>query len=757
MLRSFVCPFRLESFLVWMTLIAAACCLSICGVRAQDAGTVPVKGELSFSVRSGLAGLWKVGYPTWHRIEIQASRELSGTIEVQTVDGDGNGVVYSDPAWVFKTSARKPSVVHIHAKHGRSDRPIRIVAYVDGKYTQVHDLDSEERGRVLLATDPWVVGLGTDRLDLDQGLMKSSAKSSATRSQQLNVSELTQCDQIPWSQLGYCGVDAIVFSSSNPQINQGLSQEQRQAIRDWLAFGGQMILTWGKGGPKLAEYPEFQEILPGSVVEDASVCEPGPIESLLGSQDRLDMLDTTILKMTSGKLEVLGVTANRVRLPLIARWAFGTGSVIWLAAEIDSPQLAGWETRPSLLKYLMKDCWEKEESQPSRSSFLAYEDFSGQLNAMLDRFPELQLGNLGHLVLIAGVFALLIGPLDYFFTVKYLRRPRLTWWTLLACSLAAIAISAILFRAWKPREPSINTLELVDVDDQTQNLQVRGFAHCYGGKSGLFDISSFHRLLSSDADGSAFRLVNRLDWFGQPGKGIGGFESSVTSQLGLPDYGIRAVDQGSFIGGLGVPTAGTKALEYTWFEKVKIPDQSNGLSTVAGKDDLLQGSFANPLNVDLLDGVLYFSGRAYAMPGRIRPGERVPISTSIPKDIMRRLQRKAFVAGQEQGVAWNPSDTDNLERLAELMSFFRSSGGASYTSLQHRYLSALDCSDLLKLDRAILFARLPESASNWNLQRDGVQQNAVQGKRLAVVRLVLTVQNANRSVSMLKDSPSNAP
>jgi hypothetical protein len=469
------------------------------------------------------------------------------------------------------------------------------------------------------------------------------------------------------------------------------------------------------------------------------------------------MLETTILKMTSGKIEVLGVSSNRVRLPLIARWAFGTGRVIWFAAEVDSAQLAGWETRPSLLKYLMKDCWEREDSQPSRNSFLAYEDFSGQLNAMLDRFPDLQLGNLGHLVLIAGLFAMLIGPLDYLITVRYLRRPRLTWWTLLASSLAAIAVSAMLFKAWKPQEPSINTVELIDVDDQTQNLQVRGFAHFYGGKSGLYDISSFHRLLSSDSDGTTFRLVNRLDWFGQPGKGIGGFESSVTSQLGLPDYGIRAVDQGSFIGGLGVPTAGTKALEYSWLEKVKIPDQANGLSTVAGKDDLLQGSFANPLNVDLLDGVLYFSGRAYPMPGRIRPGERVPISTTIPKDIMRRLQRKAFVAGQEQGVAWNPSDTDNLERLAELMSFFRASGGASYTSLKHRYLAALDCSDLLKLDRAILFARLPESASNWNLQRDGVQQNAIQGKRLAMLRLVMTVQNGNRSFSLLKDSQANAP
>jgi len=288
-------------------------------------------------------------------------------------------------------------------------------------------------------------------------------------------------------------------------------------------------------------------------------------------------------------------------------------------------------------------------------------------------------------------------------------------------------------------------------------LQAHGFAHCYGGKSGLYDFSSFHRSLSAESTEAAFREVNHLDWFRQPGKGIGGFESSVTSQLGLPDYGIRTVDSGSFISGLGIPTAGTKSIQYSWTEKLAIPPDSNGLTTVSGKDDLLQGSFSNPLNVDLLDGVLYFSGRAYAMPSRIRPGERVPISTTIPKDIMRRLQRRAFVAGQEQGVAWNPSDTESLERLSELMSFFRSAGGSSYTSLQHRYLAALDCSDLLKLDRAILFARMPESASNWNLQRDGVQQNAIQGKRIAVIRLVLTVQNSSKTFSLLKDSPTTVP
>ncbi|MFM8262226.1 MAG: hypothetical protein ACKN9S_08110 [Pirellula sp.] len=743
-----------QMFLVCKRIIVAIILsVAFCAVGiAQESATGRID-TIDLKVRSGLEGRWKVGFSTWHRVEINATEELTGWLEIQTVDGDGNELAYSDPGWSFQAAPGSTAVVDIYAKHGRADRPIRIVASVKGRKALVHLLSESERGQALSATDPWVVGIGTSRLDLDQGLLKSANG----RGDELRVSELTSLQDIPTNVVGYSGVDAIVFSSSNPQINEGFLEFQRKAIRDWLIAGGQLILTWGKGGPTLAKYPEFEELLPGPLIGSASDCEPGPIESLLGSQDRLDVLDASILKMTSGKLDVLGVTATRVRLPLIARWAYGTGSVIWLATEIDSPQLSDWETRPSLLKYLMKECWEKTENKPTRNAFLPYEDMSGQLNAMLDRFPDLQLGNLGHLVLIAGLLALLIGPLDYFFTVKFLRRPRLTWWTLSLCSLAAIATSSMLFRAWKPQEPSINTIEIIDIDDQTQQLHARGFAHCYGGKSGLFDFGSYHRSLSSKEDGSNFRGSNRLDWFGQPGKAIGGFESSVTSQLGLPDYRIHGNNPGSNINQLGIPTSGTKALEYLWQEQIEFPDQSNALSTVSGKDDLLQGSFSNPLNVDMLDGVLYFSGRAYTIPGRIRPGERVPISTSIPKDIMRRLQRKAFVAGQEQGIAWNPTDTDNLERLAELMSFFRSAGGEAYTGLEHRYLANLDCSDLLKLDRAILFARLPEPASKWTLQRDGKQQNAVQGKRLAMVRLFLNVQNANRSLTLLKDGPSNSP
>jgi hypothetical protein len=237
--------------------------------------------DVRLSVRSGLEGRWKVGFTTWHRVQVESPRSLSGVLEIQTVDGDGNSVRYSDPKWSFQVGPGTAASIDVYAKHGRSDRPIRVVAKIEGKNPNEgkpkneysHLLSEQERGMPLSATEPWVIGIGTDRLDLDQGLMKSAGG----RAEELRVSELTRLEEIPNSKLGYSGVDAIVFSSSNSLINQGLSVQQRRGLADWLGFGGQMLLTWGKGGPELAKHPEFAQWLPGELIGAAVDCEPGPI------------------------------------------------------------------------------------------------------------------------------------------------------------------------------------------------------------------------------------------------------------------------------------------------------------------------------------------------------------------------------------------------------------------------------------------------------------------------------------------------
>lgn len=704
--------------------------------------------NIECSVQSGLDGTWKIGFSTRHVITLRSSSSVSGQIAIQTVDGDGVPVVYRDANWTYSLDGKNPVAIEVTAKHGRGDRPIRVlVTDASRKLVVDHALTDAERGTAIPAEQPWVVGIGRD-LKLTQGAMKSVGNNFG----EFSVSELKSPDAIPLLMDAFEGVNVIVFSSSESTINREISEPQRQAIVGWVKHGGQMILTWGEHTMELTPYPELMAMLPGQIVGVAKECEPGPIESLLGSQQQLQPLSCALLRLSSGRVDVGTLTSNRTKLPIVARWAHGMGSVLWLATEIDSPQMMAWETRTALVKYLLKDMWEKNDTKPTKQVFQSYEELTGQLNATLDTFARLQLANLSQLVVIAGLLALLLGPFDYFVVSRWLKRPRWTWWTLWLGSLSAMVITIALARTWKPAEPSINGVELIDINDETSTLFGRSFIHCYAGRRGLYDIQAHHRTLNLQPAEGAKPQPNRVNWFGQPGKGLGGFDSNVSTQLGLPTYSIQSnSSQASDFAGLGFPAAGTKALMSTWSESIDIAPGSNALTTVLGKDDLLQGSFTNPLGVDLLDATLYFAGRAYAIPARIRPGERIPISTAVPKDIMRRLQRRAFVAGEEHGIEWDPNDTDNVDRLGELLSFHRAAGASAYTGLSNRYLSNLECSDLLKLERAVVFGYVAEPVTTWTLRRDQIPVQALGGRQRTMVRMTLRVQNNNPSTSPTRE------
>jgi hypothetical protein len=54
----------------------------------------------------------------------------------------------------------------------------------------------------------------------------------------------------------------------------------------------------------------------------------------------------------------------------------------------------------------------------------------------------------------------------------------------------------------------------------------------------------------------------------------------------------------------------------------------------------------------------------------------------------------------------------------EMMMFYEAAGGEKYTGLQHRFESAVDFSDTLNLDVAILVARLPSSKTRIEIDRN---------------------------------------
>ena len=722
-------------------------------VVSPSATNTALQTEISFRASLGLGGIWKVGYPTQTTLDITSSEAFRGTIQIQTCDGDGVNVVYADPSWAFQLQPAKPHQLRVFVKHGRSNRPIVVrVLGNSGELIFERALTDQERGQVLPATQPWVVGIGTDLLQLDQGAMKSARGALP----EFSLATLTQADYMPTQWHGYEGVDLVVMSSSNKALNESILGTQARALRTWLSRGGRLVLSLGSQSSSWMDKPDLASILPGSFDGVAERCDSAPLESFLGSQSPLDKLFCAVFTFRTGTVDVVTQTPDRSKFPLVAKWACGAGKVSFIGTEIDSPEILPWESRPALLKSLLADQWEKKTVQREKLSYQGYDDLSGQLNATLDRFPQLTLGNLTSISILVGALCLMIGPLDYFLVSKAWKRPRGTWITLILCSAGSCMIAIGMSRSWKPGEPSMNSLELIDIDYQSQTATGRGYSHFYGGVRGTFDFAASRRKKLSDPGKVDSDQTISLDWFGQPGKGLGGFESTVATDRGMPTYQIRGatndrtdhdqkleIKSGLF--GIGIPAAGTKSFSASWSEEISIPDTAHALSMVPGSIDLLEGSYINPLDLDLMNSMLIYRGRAYFNNTRLRSGEMVTINSStLPKDVVRRLQRRQNVGGEERSSPWNPGGNDNLSRLFEMIVFHQASGGSNYSGLYNRYLSTLDASDVVRYDRAVLLAEVDEAALVWSIQRDSVPVQPMEGTRKTFVRLFIPVARSTK-------------
>lgn len=712
-------------------------------------------GKVIRSIRSGLNGVWKVGFETVHQVELSSDRDLSVLLELDTVDGEGVGVRYRSADWKADLRATETVTLPIYAKHGRAQRPIvvRVLHAQTGELMETRSLTDVERGVVLPAEQPWVVGIGTSGMKLDSAVLRSAKGILGD----YTVTELDQSQWLPESAAAWDGVDLLVFSSSNRDLLEGLRDSQASGVRDWVRGGGRCLLTLGANAEAWFQHPSLGEMVPGKWLEVALQCNPGPLESFLNSEIPLQPFDSAILELNDAGLDLLGQKADRGRYPLLAKWAFGLGKVRLIATEIDSQSLLRWESQPAFIKWILNDQWEGRGA--NAKSMVGAEDLSLQLNSTLDQFANLRMGNLTQISVLLGLMLAVLGPIDFFLVAKRWKRPRWTWLTLIGTSVGCCLLLSVMQQRWKPSSPQLNAVELLDIDARTGVVTAKTYAHLYGGSRGVFSVEAranpkglLHDQLRGDSKVPPSIVV---DWMGQPGKSLGGFDSTVATDRIMPSYEIvkKASVQGlvpSSIQWLGLPEAGTKSLMAT--EEMPMPKdwQFGNLSSIPGAVDLLNGSIVNPLPCELRNGVLLYRGRFYSLPLRMRTGEGVSLSVStIPKDFARRLQKRINVDGKDEGTPWDRNETNDPKRLLEMLAFHRNAGGFGYTGMIHRYLAKLDLSELLRTERAILFAELPESQVEWipvrTSKQNGLNQPErlgaeLEGTRTAMIRIVIPVE-----------------
>jgi hypothetical protein len=254
----------------------------------------------------------------------------------------------------------------------------------------------------------------------------------------------------------------------------------------------------------------------------------------------------------------------------------------------------------------------------------------------------------------------------------------------------------------RPDEIRVNSAQIIDFDTTTGRIGGHLWAHVYSGAAGVMDVDVVAAAEFQDAP-------VRVDWQALPGRGLGGLGSQLSADTGMPAYEIRIEETGdSQVIGTGVSAAGTKSLYATWNARIAPDDKS--VLIEAGGVNQLTGQVANPLDVELLEPALFYHNWHYALGSRIPAKGIATVSyEAIPKDITRKLNRRRIIEDSDVVTPWDPADRENLDRLLEMMMFYKAGSGPAYTSLRHRYHNALDQSNLMNTNVAVLIGRVEKS------------------------------------------------
>ena len=727
----------------------------------QDKFATQTTTSVQLSADVGLGGSWKVGTPTRVVVTVASDRPISGRLEADAIDGDGVPVRYESDQWQVALASPGEARKEIYLQSGRAKSPltIRFIGQ-DGTKAESQLLTSTEGTQGLPALQPWVVSIGGD-LQLDEMGYRAVAGTLPTYS----TSVIEQAAWLPGSSLGYSGINLLAISTVQSDWLNQLSSSQQNAISHWVRQGGRLFVCVGNNADVVRRTEWLNALLPGPIVESLEGVDPGPVESYAGSEKPLPKLRCAKIDSKQAIVDLTALSRNREPFALVSRRAIGFGQVMLVSVDLDSKEFLEWPDRGPLMSKLIGDHWQKTRDgmmAVESISAVGYSDLSGQLRATLDVFDDVQTADISLLAALLVVFLLVIGPIDYFLWVRKWKLAKITWWTLSIASIFSCIGIAWMNQRWKPIEPRLNEVTLWDFDSSTEQVRARSWFHLYSGTRSKYQLKGkVQPLGQSNAEAEEIRI----DWQGVPGSGLGGFDSTVTTDRGMPGYQVKMVldsrlGDGAFqredadslettrqsfetwrssIEGVGIPVAGTKAFQAEWSVPWYLANDPSNLKLVSGTD-LLEGRWTNPLPVDLRDAVAMYKNWAYALPTRLPPGQSVEFSlSSTPKDLARRLQKRRIVEGNEQGSPWEPANRSEVDRLMDMILFHKAAGGEGYTTLSHQLYGDCDLSELLRLDRAIVVGRVDHPTWTLDAQRDGDEAEVQDSMRRTWVRFVIPI------------------
>jgi hypothetical protein len=709
------------------------------------------------SVRLGFDGVYKLGCWTQLDVTLQGGDDAyTGVVVATTTDADGvPTTVFTPPDHPVGLLPHQTTAARLFIRYGQDGADLRV-RFLDNRgkerakrtFTPGPEPGDDFIPYGLPATTRLIVTFGSER---GVGELARSERAGAPDQEQVvHAVRLSTAADLPLEWYGYEGVDALVLGSSEPELYRPLAANPQRvaALRQWVELGGRLVLFCGAAAPELigAGAP-LAGLIPGKFDSIVTLKQSQPLETFAGSNASLSRggFNLPVPRLAEVRGRILAYDGkSREDLPLVIRARLGLGEVTFVAVDPDAPPIAKWPGRVGLLRHALEwteDAAGAPENPNTYNPQQGSEDLINTLRAALDQqFVGVKTAPFALVAALVLAYIALIGPGDYFFVKRVLKRMELTWITF-PLTVLGVSVAAYWLAWWmKGDQLRVNQVEIVDVDLGSNVARGTVWTHFFSPRVDRYNLSLEPRFgekpvgepdrsdpadpsgspPSDTAASSPQPPASLVAWLGKPGYGLGGMQGQH-SQASLFDRGYAYAPRLDALEGMPVQEWSTKTLVARWTADVAPPLDAD---LRARADDLLAGTIANHSGVKLEDCLLMHAKWAYQLNALADGATATVNDTLVPRPVKATLT--GVIAGDETNVRtaedgsaiFDPASSD-VARHAKTMMFYEAIGGAAYARLPNRYQSYVDLSRLLDGDQAILLARAADAAGSQWITADG--------------------------------------
>jgi hypothetical protein len=474
-----------------------------------------------------------------------------------------------------------------------------------------------------------------------------------------NVTSLEDIRMMPNRWFGFDPVDVIILTTGNRDgfLTALLNEQEgrKEALAEWVRRGGRLVVAVGANQDVVSKLNVISGMLPVAINGNRQMSQLRSVELYAGAtagsfqpaRSRVNPnapappIEIAKLEAKPGR-EFRREVEERDGTPIIVRGPYGLGSVTVVAFDLDKPPFKGWSGEGAFWDKLLKD--NAPAFQPfsldARSRYTQNAenpDLATQLETNLEEFEDVPVISFGWVALFILLYILVVGPLDYFFLKKVVKRLELTWITF-PTVVITISVAAYFTAYWlKGNDQKINKVDLIDIDLQTE--QVCGYSWFT-----IFSPRIQHYTVGLEPV--------EPGWAPQPGPGRPGGSTLVT-WMGRPEIGPYGSNRGQSQGlfrraydytpdatamvGVPIQVWSTKSFAASWQANLDpgAPPVSANLRRLANQNDKLSGTITSHLPVKLDDVAIYYRpyDKWYSLEGGLLPNNRQLLDTleSQPK------------------------------------------------------------------------------------------------------------------------------